>query len=79
MAVINARNLQRNNTLVENGYSQHFEYNEAMLTGKGLIGIGIAVSAGGCVDVGVKLGSFAMAVPKPSLLNTYYRIHRILR
>jgi hypothetical protein len=34
MAVINARNLQRNNTLVENGYSQHFEYNEAMLTGK---------------------------------------------
>jgi hypothetical protein len=44
----NARILLRNNTLVKNGYSQHFEYSEAMLTGKGLIGIGIVVGVGGC-------------------------------
>jgi hypothetical protein len=43
MAVINARILHKNNTLVEDVYSQHFEYNEALLTGKRLIGIGIAV------------------------------------
>jgi short subunit dehydrogenase-like uncharacterized protein len=59
MAVINTRIVHRSNALVEDGYSQHFEYNEAMLTGKGLIGSGIAAG------VGVGLGSFAMAAVIP--------------
>jgi short subunit dehydrogenase-like uncharacterized protein len=59
MAVINTRIVHRSNSLVEGGYSQHFEYNEAMLTGKGLIGSGIAAG------VGVGLGGFAMAAVVP--------------
>jgi short subunit dehydrogenase-like uncharacterized protein len=59
MAVINTRIVHRSNVLVEGGYSQHFEYNEAMLTGKGIIGSGIAAG------VGVGLGGFAMAAVIP--------------
>jgi short subunit dehydrogenase-like uncharacterized protein len=59
MAVINTRIVHRSNTLVEGGYSQHFEYNEAMLTGKGLMGGGIAAG------VGFGLGGFAMAAVLP--------------
>ena len=59
MAVINTRIVHRSNTLVEGGYSQHFDYNEAMLTGKGLMGSGIAAG------VGVGLGGFAMAAVIP--------------
>jgi short subunit dehydrogenase-like uncharacterized protein len=59
MAVINTRIVHRSNALVADGYSQHFEYNEAMLTGKGLIGSGIAAG------VGAGLGSFAMAAVIP--------------
>jgi short subunit dehydrogenase-like uncharacterized protein len=59
MAVINTRIVYRSNVLVEGGYSQNFEYNEAMLTGKGFIGSTIAAG------VGVGLGSFAMAAVIP--------------
>jgi short subunit dehydrogenase-like uncharacterized protein len=59
MAVINTRIVHRSNTLVEDGYSQHFDYNEAMLTGKGIMGSSIAAG------VGVGLGSFAMAAVIP--------------
>jgi short subunit dehydrogenase-like uncharacterized protein len=59
MAVINTRIVYRSNVLIEGGYSQNFEYNEAMLTGKGLIGSGIAAG------VGVGLGGFAMAAVIP--------------
>jgi len=59
MAVINTRIVHRSNALVEGGYSQHFDYNEAMLTGKGLIGSSIAAG------VGVGLGSFVMAAVIP--------------
>ncbi|MGK0305081.1 MAG: short subunit dehydrogenase-like uncharacterized protein, partial [Gammaproteobacteria bacterium] len=59
MAVINTRIVHRSNALIAGGYSPHFEYNEAMLTGKGLIGSGIAAG------VGVGLGSFAMAAVMP--------------
>jgi len=59
MAVINTRIVHRSNALVAGGYSQHFEYNEAMLTGKGLMGSGIAAG------VGFGLGSFAMAAVIP--------------
>ncbi len=59
MAVINTRIVHRSNTLIEGGYSQHFDYNEAMLTGKGLMGSGIAAG------VGVGLGGFAMAAVIP--------------
>jgi short subunit dehydrogenase-like uncharacterized protein len=59
MAVINTRIVHRSNALIEGGYSQHFDYNEAMLTGKGLMGSGIAAG------VGVGLGGFAMAVVIP--------------
>jgi short subunit dehydrogenase-like uncharacterized protein len=59
MAVINTRIVHRSNALVENGYSQHFDYNEAMLTGKGLMGSGIAAG------VGVGLSSFAIAAVIP--------------
>jgi short subunit dehydrogenase-like uncharacterized protein len=59
MAVINTRIVHRSNALIEGGYSQHFDYNEAMLTGKGLMGSGIAAS------VGVGLGGFAMAAVIP--------------
>jgi short subunit dehydrogenase-like uncharacterized protein len=59
MAVINTRIVHRSNALLAGDYSPHFEYNEAMLTGKGLIGSGIAAS------VGVGLGSFAMAAVIP--------------
>ena len=59
MAVINTRIVHRSNALVEGSYSQHFEYNEAMLTGKGLIG---STKAAG---VGVGLGGFAMAAVIP--------------
>jgi short subunit dehydrogenase-like uncharacterized protein len=59
MAVINTRIVHRSNALVENGYSQHFDYNEAMLTGRGLMGRGIAAG------VGVGLGGFAMAAVIP--------------
>lgn len=59
MAVINTRIVHRSNALVSGGYSQHFDYNEAMLTGKGLMGSGIAAG------VGMGLGSFAMAAVLP--------------
>jgi short subunit dehydrogenase-like uncharacterized protein len=59
MAVINTRIVHRSNALIEGGYSQHFDYNEAMLTGKGLMGSGIAAG------VGVGLGGFAMAAVIP--------------
>jgi len=59
MATINTRIVHRSNALVAGGYSQDFEYNEAMLTGKGLIGGGLAAG------VGVGLGSFAMAAVVP--------------
>ncbi|MFT6988783.1 MAG: short subunit dehydrogenase-like uncharacterized protein [Paraglaciecola sp.] len=59
MAVINTRIVHRSNALLASGYSQHFEYNEAMLTGKGLIGSGVAAG------LGVGLGSFAMAAVIP--------------
>ncbi|MFT5636780.1 MAG: short subunit dehydrogenase-like uncharacterized protein [Cognaticolwellia sp.] len=59
MAVINTRIVHRSNALVEDGYSQHFDYNEAMLTGKGLMGSGIAAG------VGIGLGGFAMAAVIP--------------
>jgi short subunit dehydrogenase-like uncharacterized protein len=59
MAVINTRIVHRSNALVEDGYSQHFDYNEAMLTGKGLMASGIAAG------VGVGLGAFAMAAVIP--------------
>jgi short subunit dehydrogenase-like uncharacterized protein len=59
MAVINTRIVYRSNVLVEGGYSQNFEYNEAMLTGKGIIGSSIAAG------VGVGLGGFAMAAVIP--------------
>ena len=55
MAVINTRIVHRTNSIIEGGYSQHFSYNEAMLTGKGFMGGSMAagVSAG--------LGTFALA------------------
>jgi short subunit dehydrogenase-like uncharacterized protein len=59
MAVINTRIVHRSNALVEDGYSQHFDYNEAMLTGKGLMGSSIAAG------VGFGLGGFAMAAVIP--------------
>ncbi|WP_339723690.1 saccharopine dehydrogenase NADP-binding domain-containing protein [uncultured Paraglaciecola sp.] len=59
MAVINTRIVHRSNALIEGGYSPHFDYNEAMLTGKGLIGGGMAAS------VGAGLGGFAMAAVLP--------------
>lgn len=59
MAVINTRIVHRSNALIAGGYSPHFEYNEAMLTGKGLMGSGIAAG------VGFGLGSFAMAAAIP--------------
>jgi short subunit dehydrogenase-like uncharacterized protein len=59
MAVINTRIVHRSNALIKGGYSQHFDYNEAMLTGKGLMGSGIAAG------VGVGLGGFAMAAVIP--------------
>ena len=59
MAVVNTRIVHRSNALVAGGYSQHFEYNEAMLTGKGLKGSGIAAG------VGLGLGGFAMAAVIP--------------
>ena len=59
MAVINTRIVHRSNSLIEGGYSDHFEYNEAMLTGKGILGSGVAAG------VGVGLGSFAVAAAIP--------------
>jgi short subunit dehydrogenase-like uncharacterized protein len=61
MAVINTRVVFRTNALLTEGerYSDHFEYNEAMLTGKGIVGS--AMAAG----VGVGLGGFAMAAVIP--------------
>jgi short subunit dehydrogenase-like uncharacterized protein len=59
MAVINTRIVHRSNALLEVSYSPHFEYNEAMLTGKGLIGSGIAAG------VGMGLSSFAVAAVIP--------------
>jgi short subunit dehydrogenase-like uncharacterized protein len=59
MAVINTRIVHRSNALIDGGYSQHFEYNEAMLTGKGLMGGGLAAG------VGAGLGGFAMAAVLP--------------
>jgi short subunit dehydrogenase-like uncharacterized protein len=59
MAVINTRIVHRSNALLAGGYSPHFEYNEAMLTGKGLIGSGIAAG------VGMGLSSFAVAAVIP--------------
>ena len=59
MAVINTRIVHRSNSLIEGGYSDNFEYNEAMLTGKGIFGGGLAAS------VGVGLGGFAMAAAIP--------------
>ncbi|MBU3003765.1 saccharopine dehydrogenase family protein [Paraglaciecola arctica] len=59
MAVINTRIVHRSNALVAGGYSQHFEYNEAMLTGKGIVGGTMATT------VGAGLGGFAMAAVLP--------------
>lgn len=59
MAVINTRIVHRSNALVAGGYSQHFEYNEAMLTGKGIVGATMATT------VGAGLGGFAMAAVIP--------------
>ncbi|MEP1445499.1 MAG: saccharopine dehydrogenase NADP-binding domain-containing protein [Paraglaciecola sp.] len=59
MAVINTRIVHRSNALVTGGYSRHFEYNEAMLTGKGIIGGTMATT------VGAGLGGFAMAAVLP--------------
>jgi short subunit dehydrogenase-like uncharacterized protein len=61
MAVINTRVVFRTNAILADGegYSDHFEYNEAMLTGKGIVGS--AMAAG----VGVGLGGFAMAAVIP--------------
>jgi short subunit dehydrogenase-like uncharacterized protein len=59
MAVINTRIVHRSNALVAGGYSPHFEYNEAMLTGKGLMGGGVAAGRG------AGLGGFAMAAVIP--------------
>lgn len=59
MAVINTRIVHRSNALVAGGYSPHFEYNEAMLTGKGLMGGGVAAG------IGAGLGGFAMAAVIP--------------
>jgi short subunit dehydrogenase-like uncharacterized protein len=59
MAVINTRIVHRSNALFEVSYSPQFEYNEAMLTGKGLIGSGIAAG------VGMGLSSFAVAAVIP--------------
>lgn len=59
MAVINTRIVHRSNALVAGGYSQHFEYDEAMLTGKGILGGTMATT------VGAGLGGFAMAAVLP--------------
>ncbi len=59
MAAINTRIVHRSNALVEGGYDQDFQYNEAMLTGKGILGSGIAIG------VGAGLGGFAMAAVLP--------------
>jgi short subunit dehydrogenase-like uncharacterized protein len=59
MAVINTRIVHRSSNLVEGGYGAHFAYDEAMLTGKGVVGGTMAAG------VGAGLGGFAMAAVFP--------------
>ena len=59
MAVINTRIVLRTNAIIDEAYSKDFEYNEAMLTGKGIIGGSLAAG------VGLGLGGFAMAAVLP--------------
>lgn len=59
MAVINTRIVLRSNSLLEEGYSTQFSYNEAMLTGKGITGGAMASG------LGAGLGGFAMAAVFP--------------
>jgi short subunit dehydrogenase-like uncharacterized protein len=55
MAIINTRIVFRTNAILDEGYSEQFEYSEAMLTGKGFSGGSMAVG------VGAGLGCFAVA------------------
>jgi short subunit dehydrogenase-like uncharacterized protein len=59
MALINTRIVLRTNAIIDERYSEHFEYNEAMLTGSGVIGGSMAAG------VGLGLGGFAMAAVIP--------------
>jgi short subunit dehydrogenase-like uncharacterized protein len=59
MAIINTRIVYRSNALVDGGYGHDFTYDEAMLTGKGLVGGSIAAA------VGAGLGGFVMAAVIP--------------
>lgn len=59
MALINTRIVFRTNAIIDEPYSDHFEYNEAMLTGSGIIGGSMAAA------VGFGLGGFAMAAVIP--------------
>ncbi|NCP64438.1 MAG: saccharopine dehydrogenase [Paraglaciecola sp.] len=59
MAVINTRIVLRSNALLAEPYSQEFSYNEAMLTGQGVIGSTLAMG------IGAGLGGFAMAAVIP--------------
>lgn len=59
MALINTRIVLRTNAIIDEPYSDHFEYNEAMLTGSGIIGGSMAAG------VGLGLGGFAMAAMIP--------------
>jgi short subunit dehydrogenase-like uncharacterized protein len=59
MAIINTRIVHRTNALLPEQYSPNFDYNEAMMTGKGIIGGGMAAA------VGAGLGGFAMAAVIP--------------
>jgi short subunit dehydrogenase-like uncharacterized protein len=59
MALINTRIVLRTNAIIDEPYSEHFEYNEAMLTGSGIIGGSMAAG------IGLGLGGFAMAAILP--------------
>lgn len=59
MALINTRIVLRTNAIIDAQYSDHFEYNEAMLTGSGFVG---GTKAAG---VGLGLGGFAVAAVFP--------------
>ncbi len=56
MAAINTRVVHRSNALLENAYGEQFQYNEAMLTGKGLKGFLMATG----MTMGI--GLFLLAV-----------------
>lgn len=68
MAAINTRVVHRSNAIMNYAYGRDFKYDEAMLTGGGIIGAPVALAVAG------GLGAFGLAAafgPARALLNRY--------